>query len=140
MPNVRLPAIESQFVNSLPLSRVPEFVDDTKQDRFLSNHKNIVGAPYIRFYASYPIRNRLKENEVVGNVRLLDYAPRTLSDEEKEAMADIAALVEREIEMLSMEASRQDLLKKNWSLRRESMIDPISGTWNRVAITRMPQA
>jgi diguanylate cyclase (GGDEF)-like protein len=39
--------------------------------------------------------------------------------------------------MLSTEASRQDLLKKNWSLRRESMIDSISGAWNRVAITRM---
>lgn len=129
--------IETLFVNSLPLSNAPEYIDDTRQDRFLSTHRNVVGAPYIRFYASYPIRNRINENALVGNVRLLDYAPRTLTDAERESLADVAGLVERELEMLSTDAARQDLLKKNWSLRRDSMIDPIAGTWNRVAIKRM---
>ncbi len=129
--------IEALFVNSLPLVNAPEYVDDARQDRFLSTHKNVVGAPYIRFYASFPIRSKAHDNAVVGNVRLLDYAARTLTDAERESFADIAGLVERELEMLSTDAVRQDLLKKNWSLRRDAMIDPISGTWNRIAITRM---
>lgn len=130
-------AIEAQFINSMPLSKVQEFIGDTRQDRFLSDHKNVVGAPYIRFYASYPIKNKIKNDAVIGNIKLLDYTPRNLTDEERESLADVAAMVERELEMLSMEAARQDLLKKNWSLRRESMIDPVVGTWNRSAIMRM---
>ncbi|RJX34144.1 MAG: sensor domain-containing diguanylate cyclase [Oxalobacter sp.] len=129
--------VEAQFINSLPLVKMPEFVDDTRQDRFLSNHKNVVGAPYIRFYASYPVKSKVRNDEVVGNVRVLDYSPRVLSDEERDCLRDLAALVERELELLSADAARQDLLKKNWSLRRESMIDSVSGTWNRAAIMRM---
>jgi diguanylate cyclase (GGDEF)-like protein len=130
-------SIEAQFIDSIPLSNVQEFVEDAKQDRFLSNNKFVIGAPYIRFYASYPIRNKNKNNAVVGNLRLLDYAPRVLSEADKERLSDLAALVERELEFISMDAARQDLLKKNWSLRRESMIDATVGTWNRAAITRM---
>lgn len=128
-------SIEAQFCDSLPLSGIPEFVPDAKSDRFLATHKLVIGAPYIRFYASHPIRN--EDDEVVGNIRLLDYSPRVLGDEEKLLLSDLAALVERELRLISMIATRQDLLKKNWNLRRESMIDPDVGTWNRTAITRL---
>ena len=128
-------SIEAQFSDSLPLSGIPVFVPDAKSDRFLATNKLVVGAPYIRFYASHPIRNEI--DEVVGNVRLIDYSPRVLGDEEKLLLSDLAALAERELRLISMMATRQDLLKKNWSLRRESMIDPVVGTWNRTAITRL---
>ena len=128
-------AIEAQFSDSLPLSAMPEYVADTKTDRFLSNHKHVIGAPYVRFYASFPIRN--EDERVVGNVRVLDYSPRVLTDDEKVSLSDLAVLVERELRLMSMIATRQDLLKKNWSLRRDSMIDPVAGTWNRTAITRL---
>jgi diguanylate cyclase (GGDEF)-like protein len=128
-------AIEAQFSDSLPLSGAPEFVPDAKSHKSLSKHRLVVGAPYIRFYASHPIRNEV--DEIVGNVRLIDYSPRVLGDEEKLLLSDLAVLVERELRFISMVATRQDLLKKNWSLRRDSMIDPLVGTWNRTAITRL---
>lgn len=128
-------SIEAQFSDSLPLSSIPEFVPDARTDRFLATHRLVAGAPYIRFYASHPIRN--EDDEVIGNIRLLDYSPRVLGDEEKLLLSDLAALAERELRLISMIATRQDLLKKNWSLRRDSMIDPVVGTWNRTAITRL---
>lgn len=128
-------SIEAQFSDSLPLSGIPEFVPDARTDRFLATHKLVAGAPYIRFYASHPILN--EDGEVVGNIRLLDYSPRVLGDEEKLLLSDLAAFAERELRLISMIATRQDLLKKNWSLRRDSMIDPDVGTWNRTAITRL---
>ena len=70
-------SIEAQFSDSLPLSGIPVFVPDAKSDRFLATNKLVVGAPYIRFYASHPIRNEI--DEVVGNVRLIDYSPRVLA-------------------------------------------------------------
>ena len=127
--------IEAQFCDSIPLSGAAEFVSETRTDRFLANNKHVLGAPYIRFYASHPIRN--EDGVVVGNVRLIDYSPRALSDDEKQSLADLAALAERELRLISMIATRQDLLKRNWSLRRDSMIDPVVGTWNRTAILRL---
>ncbi len=127
--------IEAQFCDSIPLSSIPEFVPETRTDRFLANNKHVLGAPYIRFYASYPIRS--EDDVVVGNVRLIDYSPRVLNDEEKQSLADLAALAERELRLMAMIATRQDLLKRNWSLRRDSMIDPVVGTWNRTAILRL---
>ena len=128
-------SIEAQFSDGLPLSSVPEYIADAKLDRFLAADKHVVGAPYIRFYASYPVRN--EDDAVVGNVRILDYSPRVLTEDEKQYLSDLAVLVERELRLNSMVATRQELLKKNWSLRRDSMIDPIAGTWNRTAITRL---
>ena len=128
-------AIEAQFSDSLPLSGIPEFVPDAKADRFLGNNKFVLGAPYIRFYASHPIKT--VDGEVVGNIRLIDYSSRELKDEEKRFLADLAVLAERELHLISMTATRLELLKKNWSLRRESMIDPVVGTWNKTAITRL---
>ena len=128
-------SIEAQFSDSLPISGIPEFVPDARTDRFLATNKLVAGAPYIRFYASHPIRN--EDDEVVGNIRLLDYSPRVLGDEEKLLLSDLAVFAERELRLISMVATRQDLLKMNWNLRRDSMIDPDVGTWNRTAITRL---
>jgi diguanylate cyclase (GGDEF)-like protein len=49
----------------------------------------------------------------------------------------LAALVERELELRSMNASQLALEKKNKNLRRKSLIDPLLGTWNRGAIMRI---
>lgn len=128
-------AIEAVFSDSIPLSGIPVYVPDTRADRFLATHRQVVGAPYIRFFSSYPIKG--PDNSVVGNIRLIDYAPRILADEEKTSLADLAVLVERELQFGAINVSRMELIKKNWNLRRESMIDPLVGTWNRMAITRL---
>jgi diguanylate cyclase (GGDEF)-like protein len=52
-------------------------------------------------------------------------------------LADRAALVERELELRSLNASQFELQKKNKNLRRKSLIDPLIGTWNRGAIMRI---
>jgi diguanylate cyclase (GGDEF)-like protein len=52
-------------------------------------------------------------------------------------LADLAALVERELLVRVMNASQLDLQKKNKNLRRKSLVDPLIGTWNRGAIMRI---
>ncbi len=133
--NRSMEAIEAVFSDSVPLSGISVYVPDTRSDRFLATHRQVVGAPYVRFFASHPIKG--PDNSVVGNIRLIDYAPRTLTDEEKLLLADLAVLIERELQLGAVNASRMELIKKNWNLRRESMIDPLVGTWNRMAITRL---
>jgi diguanylate cyclase (GGDEF)-like protein len=128
-------AIEQAFCVSLSIAERLTVIADASREPLLASHRSVVGAPYIRFYAAHPILN--EENAVVGSVSLIDYAPRAFSDEDKQLLADLSALIARELQMNAMNASQLDLVKKNRNLRRESLIDPVVGTWNRAAITRL---
>lgn len=127
-------SIEAAFVDGLPTSQVLYVANDTRIDTSLRQHRLVVGAPYIRFYAAQPIMDAL--NQVVGSVCLVDYAPRTFSHEDGLLLADLAFLFERELRLNSASATQLDLIKKNRNLLRESLTDPLIGTWNRAAITR----
>lgn len=127
-------SIETAFCDSMPVPIEFLQVPDARDDATLSQHRLVLGAPYIRFYAAYPILN--DDRETIGSVSLIDYVPRTLDDQDRQFLMDLAALVEKELRISSLSASQLDLIKKNRSLRRESLIDPLIGTWNRTAITR----
>ena len=127
-------SIETDFCDSMPAPIEFQQVSDARDDPALSQHRLVLGAPYIRFYATCPILN--EEREAIGSVSLIDYAPRTLDDQERQFLMDLAALVEKELRIGLLSATQLDLVKKNRSLRRESLIDPLIGTWNRTAITR----
>lgn len=127
-------SLEAAFVDGLPVPQTLQVVSDTRLDPSLSQHRLVVGAPYIRFYAAQPIMDA--HNDVIGSVCLIDYAPRTFSPEDEVLLADLASLFERELRLNSASAAQFDLIKKNRNLRRESLTDPLVGAWNRVAITR----
>jgi diguanylate cyclase (GGDEF)-like protein len=126
---------ESAFCYSLPLAAEPLVIADTLNDRVLGQHRMVAGAPHIRFFASYPVFNQ--DKAVVGSVNVIDYSPRTFPEADRQMLADLAALVERELHIRSMSALQLDLQKKNKNLRRKSLIDPLIGTWNRGAIMRI---
>ena len=128
-------SIEAAFCASLAQAENQMIVSDTRNDAMLSRYRPVSGAPYIRFYAGHPIRTQ--DNRLIGTISLIDYAPRPFDQEERQLLADLATLVERELELRSMSISQLDLQKKNKSLRRKSLIDPLIGTWNRGAIMRI---
>lgn len=130
-----MPALEEAFCASLPTPDVARVVPDTREDPVLSRHRAVVGAPYIRFYAAHPVIN--EEQVIIGCVHLLAYAAHPFTDEDRQILVDFVTLVERELRFNAMNASQIDLIKKNRSLRRDSLVDPVIGTWNRAAITRM---
>lgn len=129
-------AIEIAFCYDISLSDDLVVVGDVRKHVSLRSHRAVEGEPHIRFYASHPIYNR--DKLLVGSVCLLDYGPRAVFREgDRRMLADLAALVERELELRSVNASQLDLQKKNKNLRRKSLIDPLIGTWNRGAIMRI---
>ncbi len=129
-------AAETAFCRSIPLHGEPSVVLDTIQDQAFAKHALVTGAPHIRFYAAHPVHTQ--EKALIGSIALIDYAPRTSFDEgDRQMLADLAALVERELAFRSVNASQLDLQKKNKNLRRKSLIDPLIGTWNRGAIMRI---
>ena len=127
---------EEAFCSSAALSEQPVIVLDARRHHLYRKNQAVIGAPYIRFFASYPVFNQ--EKTLVGCVNLFDPAPRdAFGADDKRALADLAALVERELELRSANALQLDLQKKNKNLRRKSLIDPLIGTWNRGAIMRI---
>ncbi|MGZ5819077.1 MAG: sensor domain-containing diguanylate cyclase [Burkholderiaceae bacterium] len=123
------------FCYGLQQPSEPKVVQDTKSDSFLSQHRSVAGAPYIRFYATHPIHNQ--DGVIIGSINLIDFTPRKFSADDRKMFSDLAALVDREVHFRLINASQIDLQKKNKSLRRKSLIDPMLGIWNRGAIMRI---
>ncbi|MFZ6672297.1 GGDEF domain-containing protein [Undibacterium sp. Xuan67W] len=130
-------AIEAMFCSSLVLAEDLFVVDDTTKHHQIATHPLVTGAPYIRFYVAYPITDQA--GEVVGNIALLDYDAHPFEDESRLLLADLAVLIEREIASGILYQAHQELIRQHRSLKRESLIDPILGTWNKAAISRSLQ-
>lgn len=126
-------ALEASFCDSIPFPHDPLIVNDARADAKTSANPWVVGPPYIRFYAAQPV---FDNNEVVGAIFLIDYAARQYQEEDTFLLSDLAGLVEQELQFDAIKMAHDDLIKQNRSLRRESMIDPMFGTWNRTAIIR----
>lgn len=132
--DIRKNAAEA-FCTSLPPLEGAIAVPDLRIDAILRGHPAVMGAPGIRFYAAHPLRNH--EGAVIGSVSLVDYVPHAFGEEARVLLADLAGLVERELQLQSMNALQIALEKKNKSLRRRSLIDPLLKIWNRGAIMRI---
>jgi diguanylate cyclase (GGDEF)-like protein len=56
--------------------------------------------PKIRFYAGYPLK--VQNGAKIGTLCLIDQVPRDFSDEDREALHDLAGMVEKELIALQM--------------------------------------
>jgi diguanylate cyclase (GGDEF)-like protein len=127
-------ALEANFCDSLPFPFEIEVVPDTRIDPQLASHRLVQGAPYIRFYVAHPICDTA--GKIVGSIILIDYQAREFDEESRLLLADVAVLVERELVIGLMYQAQQELIKQNRVLKRDAMVDPILGTWNKAAIIR----
>ena len=66
-------------------------VEDATKDARFSQSPLVTGAPDIRFYAGAPLRTSDGFN--IGTLCAIDTKPRAMSDEEKQLLADLAAIV-----------------------------------------------
>lgn len=126
-------ALEAAFCDSLGFPAELLVINDARVDERTAANVAVVGPPYIRFYAAQPV---VSNNEVVGAIFLIDYADRQYHQEDTFLLGDLAALVEQALHVDMLQNTNDELLRQNRVLRRESMIDPLVGTWNRQAIVR----
>jgi serine phosphatase RsbU (regulator of sigma subunit) len=70
-------------------------VRDLREDERFSGIPSVVGKPKLRFYAGTPVRGQSGQN--VGSLCILDLVPRTLGRQQLEMLADLGALLEREL-------------------------------------------
>ncbi|MEW7848018.1 helix-turn-helix domain-containing protein [Massilia aurea] len=73
----------------------PFVVEDATADARFADNPLVVGAPYIRFYAGYPVRTA--DGLALGSLCVLDTEPRRLREREMRALRELAAIASDEV-------------------------------------------
>ena len=84
------------FCGHAMLSTYIFIVEDTLKDQRFMDNPQVIGAPYIRFYAGMAMKDK-KTNLPVGVLCIKDTKPRTLSPEDIATLIDLAGQAEEEL-------------------------------------------
>lgn len=75
-------------------------IADTKKDKRFSDNPLVLNEPKIRFYAGCPLRHM--DGSKLGTLCIIDIKPRVISEEDLEALKDLAELAENELMALQL--------------------------------------
>jgi len=75
-------------------------IEDTHEDPRFADNPLVTGAPFIRFYAGQPLR--VAGGHKIGTLCVIDTAPRRFPAEDRAALRDLAAVLERELAALHL--------------------------------------
>ncbi len=75
-------------------------IEDTHVDPRFADNPLVTGAPFIRFYAGQPLR--IAGGFKIGTLCVVDTKPRHFSAEDRAALRDLAAVLERELAALHL--------------------------------------
>ena len=84
------------FCNYAVLSDEGLYVEDASRDERFRNNPLVTGEAGVRFYAGNPLYDR--DGYRIGTLCVLDRVPRTLSDEQRWALKELAAMLSEEIQ------------------------------------------
>lgn len=93
-PKGQMPAENSVCHVTVQQDEILE-VHDLREDERFAAIPEVAGPPRVRFYAGIPVRGQSGQN--VGALCILDLTPRTLGRQQREMLADLGALLEREL-------------------------------------------
>jgi PAS domain S-box-containing protein len=82
-------------------------VPDARLDPRFQANPLVTSDPNIRFYAGRPLATL--DGSRVGTLCLIDNQPRQLNDDEKQVLSDLGALVENELNVVTLEAMNREL-------------------------------
>jgi diguanylate cyclase (GGDEF)-like protein len=89
----------------------------------------VVSAPRFRAYAGYPLVDQ--HNNVAGTFCVLALQPREFTAADRQTIADLAAMSQRELLSAHITDAHSLLTSKLSVARREAMMDPLTRLWNR---------
>jgi PAS domain S-box-containing protein len=97
-------------------------VRDAKEDPRFAHNRYVVHAPFVRYYAGFPLRSR--EGAVVGVLSVLDREPRTLTHGQVEALRALARQLSGQLELKRSAAAlaRQELGRADTERVQEELL------------------
>ncbi|GGC64907.1 GAF domain-containing protein [Marinobacter halophilus] len=93
---VRETARDISFCGHAILGTDTFVVENALQDERFADNPLVTGEPNIRFYAGAPLEDR--HGHRLGTLCLIDRSPRPFPDDDKQALRDLADMVEREFQ------------------------------------------
>lgn len=94
-------------------------INDARADATYSNNPMVVGPPYIRFYAAYPLHT--PSGHIVGTLGVADQEPKELTKTQADALIKMAHQVESQLALRLLnkqyQAAQTDLMQTNQQLR-----------------------
>jgi sigma-B regulation protein RsbU (phosphoserine phosphatase) len=100
---------EISFCGHAILGQDTLVVPDTHLDPRFQDNPLVTDKPFLRFYAGHPLRGPGGHN--IGTFCLGDRVPRDFSEPDRHALRDLAAVVERELNLLDVIRLQDDLIR-----------------------------
>lgn len=97
---------------------VPVMIEDLRTDPRTSANPFVLGPPFLRFWAGFPIISA--EGHILGSLSVADFMPRRLEDITLDLMQDVALQVSHR---LDLQSSRHDDLARRMALLLHSLND-----------------
>ena len=88
------------FCGHAILSEGPLIVPDSLLDPRFADNPLVTGPPHIRFYAGHPVH--APDGSRVGTLCVMDPRPREVASADMALLADLAAMVDRELSLLAL--------------------------------------
>jgi diguanylate cyclase (GGDEF)-like protein len=104
-------------------------IADTLADPRVAKLPIVMSAPRFRAYAGHPLVD--EHGACVGTFCVLDLKPREFAPVDRQALTDLAALVQRELFSDQLTNANVALTSKLGLARREALMDPLTHLWNR---------
>lgn len=111
-------AREVAFCAHAILCTKPLLVHDASVDERFFDNPLVTAAPNIRFYAGVPIRS--SGGLTLGTLCAIDSKPRTLTQEEQDALCDLADIVSKEIQLREAVAMTRSQLSRSEQVLKAS--------------------
>ena len=106
----------------------PLCIPDTWEDPDFCDNPLVTGSPGIRSYIGWPLE--LSPGLAVGSLCVIDTIPRHYSQDECEALRDLAGMAEAELRVSAMSDIQSKLMMRLTALQRKGALDPLTGCWN----------
>jgi diguanylate cyclase (GGDEF)-like protein len=110
----------------------PTIVLDTHADRRFNELPLATGSSPLRFYAAYPLY--AAGGQRIGDLSVLARAPRERGLELSLTLADLARLVETEVQLNALSRSQSELSHHLETARHQALRDDLTQIWNRAGI------
>jgi diguanylate cyclase (GGDEF)-like protein len=104
-------------------------IGDTLADPRVAKLSIVSSAPRFRAYAGHPLLD--EQGACIGTFCVLDLKPREFAPVDRQALTDLAALVQRELFSDQITNANVALTSKLGLARREALMDPLTHLWNR---------
>lgn len=106
----------------------PLCIIDTLKDKNFWDNPLVTGPPGIRSYLGWPLE--ISPGIVAGTLCVIDTVPRMFGDEERDALRDLAGMVESELKVKAMSSLQGKMMLRLNALQRRAALDPLTGCWN----------